>query len=43
MQIISHRGVSYEFKNENNTIEAFKYSFDKGIGVETDGLSYIVR
>ena len=40
MQIISHRGLCYNFKNENNTIEAFKRSFDKGIGVETDLRDY---
>lgn len=40
MQIISHRGLCCDFKVENNKIEAFKHSFDKGIGTETDLRDY---
>lgn len=36
MQIISHRGLWYDFYSENNKEIAFKRSFDLGIGTETD-------
>lgn len=36
MQIISHRGLWYDFAKENNKKIAFERSFDKGFGTETD-------
>ena len=36
MQIISHRGLWYDFAKESNQRIAFERSFDKGFGTETD-------
>lgn len=36
MQIISHRGLWYDFEKENNKRIAFEQSFDKNYGTETD-------
>lgn len=36
MQIISHRGLWYDFGKENNKRISFEQSFDKNYGTETD-------
>ena len=36
MNIISHRGLWYDFEKESNKKIAFERSFNKGIGIETD-------
>lgn len=36
MQVLSHRGLWYDFKKESNKRIAFERSFDKNLGTETD-------